>query len=165
MAAFPRLLRQLLEDQSSLLASAQHHPGRHSESTTITRLRRPLSTAPMAQASIIRLRLPGLRARGPREARGPRGAVMASGPSVMALSHLSTTSFSSHSAHYSGLDAPPQLLLRARQAAVNMGGRLGVASQTNGLGVRSFICAAWFLGFLAFPVNLPGSSVSHLVTP
>lgn len=63
---------------------------------------------------------------------------MASGPSVMALSHLSTTRFSSHSAHYSGLDAPPWLLLRARQAAVNMDGRLGGCFANERLG-RSFV--------------------------
>lgn len=70
MAAFPRLLRQLLEDQCSLLAWAQDTLAAHPESTTIPRLWSLLSTAPMAQASIIRLRLPGLRAKEPREARG-----------------------------------------------------------------------------------------------
>ena len=75
----------------------------------------------MAQASIIRLRLPGLRAREPesQEKREPRG------PSVMALSHLPRGDSFSPSAHYSGLDAPPRLLLRARQAAVNLGDHLG----------------------------------------
>lgn len=62
---------------------------------------------------------------------------MASGPSVMALSHMPRDEFFSHSAHYSGLDAPPCLLLRARQAAVNLDDHLGQLGQTSGLGVRS----------------------------
>lgn len=61
---------------------------------------------------------------------------MASGPSVMALSHLPTTKFSSHSAHYSGLDAPPWLLLLARQAAVNMDDHLGCLRKRTAWGVR-----------------------------
>lgn len=66
--------------------------------------------------------------------------MMASGPSVMALSHLPRTSFSSHCAHYSGLDAPPWLLLRARPAAVNMNDHLGCFANER-LGAFVHLCS------------------------
>lgn len=65
---------------------------------------------------------------------------MASGPSVMAFVSPAHDEFSSHSAHYSGLDAPPWLLLRARQAAVNMDDHLGCFANER-LGAFVHLCS------------------------